>query len=109
MRVVLFLLILILILLVAYFLAKPCKEPILLTPEARTDLINYFVSFPPAWEHETHSSGVKFIGDRAEKFFAVELTESEHADIAQMVQANKGIVTPSIVQAWIKENRAEFV
>jgi hypothetical protein len=78
-----------------------------LTPSARTAFMYYLCTHPEAKEKEERCSNISDIGNHAEEYFAIELREPEHSDVAQRVASARGIMTKSDVQQWARENFRE--
>lgn len=78
-----------------------------LTSEARSLFARWMASHPKAREREQRCSGIRDLLKEPEKFFAVELQEPEHADVAEMVKSSGGLLDVAAMGRWIVENADE--
>lgn len=78
-----------------------------LTSEARDEFFRFIASHPKSRAFEERRSGVSDITRHPEKFFAFELTEREHSDVARATKANGGLITLEPMRRWIQENLQE--
>lgn len=78
-----------------------------LTSEARDEFFRFVAAHPKSRAYEERRSGVPDVTRYPEKFFAFELAEREHSDVARATKANGGLITLEPMRRWIQENLQE--
>ena len=78
-----------------------------LTPEAKQAFIDYINKYPLSREHEQKCSGISDITKVPEQYFKIELKESDHRDVARLLEQNGWLMNEAMMKLWIQENYNE--
>lgn len=105
-----FILIVALIVVLALIIAirKKPERPPSLTSEARDEFARYLARNPGARDLEEKCSGVFDIANHPADFFAIELKEKEHSDVALSARSKGGLLDGDDMRRWIAENSSEW-
>lgn len=79
-----------------------------ITPAAKQLFIDYMTTHKKARRYETKCSGVRNILKNVERYFQIELYETEHKKVVQMIKASKGVFTKKAMETWIYQNWYEI-
>jgi hypothetical protein len=98
----------VLILLCAILMSGSRRHLPYLTSDARDEFFRFIAAHPASRAYEERRSGISDITRHPEKFFAFEIMEREHSDVARETKANGGLIMLEPMRRWIQENLQEM-